>query len=205
MINTVPSVLSEENESGHSVVQEFYEQYKYQNMLEDLDQLVDLQVTVEINTIRAFDIIDKHSEPDFYVKVFINDNEFKSPVWKNQKYVENPSWSATCDVPDDQENVTIKIQLWDWNLGFNRLCDIASDNQDRRAKDIELIYNLKIGHWYGDDFTNSESTFADPSGYGRANGCDDNSIYREDRDCELFFDFHHHFLLTIAIKFLFSI
>ena len=28
----------------------------------------------------------------------------------------------------------------------------------------------------------------DPSGYGRLNGCDDNSIYQEDRDCELWFD-----------------
>ena len=27
----------------------------------------------------------------------------------------------------------------------------------------------------------------DPSGYGRLNGCDDNSIYEQDRDCELWF------------------
>ena len=29
---------------------------------------------------------------------------------------------------------------------------------------------------------------SDPSGYGRANGCDDNSIYQNDKDCEIWFD-----------------
>ena len=28
--------------------------------------------------------------------------------------------------PDDKEFVDIKIQLWDWNLGLDRLCDISS-------------------------------------------------------------------------------
>jgi len=202
LINMVPLVFSEGNANFYSETKNYNKQFQYSNINEDLDPLVDLQLTVEINKIRAFDIIDEHSDPDFYVKVFsdpdfyvkvfINDNEFKSPVWKNTKFVENPDWSATCDVPDDIENVTIKIQLWDWNIGLNRLCDIASDNQLRRVRDIELIYNLKIGHWNGGDYSHNESIFADPSGYGRLNGCDDGSINREDMDCELFFNIYQN-------------
>jgi len=48
---------------------------------------------------------------------------------------------------------------------------------------------LKTGHWSGDDpLTLPSSWYTDYSGYGRANGCDDNSIYERDRDCELIFD-----------------
>ncbi|HEC82463.1 MAG TPA: hypothetical protein ENI53_01075 [Thermoplasmatales archaeon] len=56
---------------------------------EDFDPLVDIIVTVEIKEIRSLetkylgrtiDKIDEFSEPDFYVKVFINGEEFKSPV-----------------------------------------------------------------------------------------------------------------------------
>jgi len=101
LTNMVPLVLSEGNTNFYSETKNYNKQFQYSNTNEDLDPLVDLQLTVEINKIRAFDIIDKHSYPDFYVKVFINDNEFKSPVWKNTKFVENPDWSATCDVPDD--------------------------------------------------------------------------------------------------------
>jgi len=113
IINTSPLIFSKENTIFYSETNNYSKQFKYANTNEDLDPLVDLELTVEINKIRAFDIIDEHSDPDFYVKVFINDNEFKSPVWRNTKYVENPDWSATWDVPDNEENVTIKIQLWD--------------------------------------------------------------------------------------------
>jgi len=140
LINTTPLVFSEENTRSFSETNDYYKQYKWANIDEDIDPLIDLQLTVEINKIRAFDIIDEHSDPDFYVKVFINDNEFKSPVWRNTKYVENPDWSATCNVPDNEENVTIKIQLWDWNIGLNRLCDIAPDNQEKRVRDWTLVW-----------------------------------------------------------------
>jgi len=154
----------------------------------DLDPTVDLSVTVTIKEIRALDKIDLIGKPDFYVKVFINGEEFKSDPWNNQKYV-NANWSITVDVPDTEENVSIKIQLWDWNLGIDRKCDISSlynnDFIDRR--DIDLIYSLKTGHWRGDDF-NTPDILYDPSGYGRANGCDDNTYNRRDFDCELWFD-----------------
>ena len=156
--------------------------------LNDIDPLVDLEVTVTIKEIRAFDKIDFFNDPDFYAKVFINDVEHTSPIWRNQKYLK-PNWSITQDVPDDEEYVVIRIQLWDHNFLRDRLCDISrSDQSDPNSYDVELIYSLKTGHWQGDDYVRSDPLFSDPSGYGRLNGCDDNSIYQNDRDCELWFD-----------------
>ena len=156
----------------------------------DIDPLVDLYVTVSINEIRALDEIDKRSDPDFYVKVFINDNEYISPTWKNERYISDPQWSCTCDVPDNIEYVNITIQLWDWNVGRDTLCDIAAnDNNNADRKDLTVIYSLKSGHWFGDDKTYIPHSWSmDLSGYGRGNGCDDNSIYIPDTDCEIWFD-----------------
>ena len=173
---------------------------------DDLDPLVDIVVTVEIQKIRSFDRydwitntiekIDWLDDPDLYVKVFINDAEFVSKVWHNTKYIYDPQWSATLNVPDDEEFVDIKIQLWDWNIGIDRLCDISDDvNGKKDSYDIEIIYDLKTGNWFGDDFIASDPynpASVDPSGYGRLNGCDDNSIYQRDRDCELYFDIYQN-------------
>ena len=92
----------------------------------DIDPLVDLEVTVTIKEIRALDKIDDIGKADFFVIVYINDVKFKSKIWFNQNYINEP-WSATLNVPDEEENVSIKIQLWDWNLGLSRICDL-SDN-----------------------------------------------------------------------------
>ena len=167
--------------------------------LEDIDPLVDISVTVEIQQIRSlekfdaqthsFEIIDLMSDPDFYVKVFINDEEFISPIWHDTKYVYDPQWSATLNVPDEEENVNIKIQLWDWNRNGDKLCDISPFNYELPDDyEVEITYNIKTGHWWGDDYYTDESSWADPSGYGRLNGCDDGSIYQLDRDCELLFN-----------------
>jgi hypothetical protein len=173
------------------------------NANDDIDPLVDLSVTVEIKQIRSLektdisifpiDKIDLFSDPDFYVKVIINDEEFTSPVWENMKYVYDPQWSATLDVPDDKEFVNITIQLWDSNPQVDRLCDLSDNYQNLDdAYDIDLSYNLKTGHWSGDDWLNSIWGGIDPSGYGRLNGCDDNSFYQNNRDCELFFDIYQN-------------
>jgi len=156
---------------------------------EDLDPLVDLQVTVTIKEIRAFDKIDLLNDPDFYVKLIINEEEFTSDIWHNQKYVKE-EWKKTVNVPDDVEFVSIKIQLWDSDLIFDSLCDIASNNNDNTNRhDITVYYSLKTGHWTGDDSISTPHSWeVDYSGYGHANGCDDNSIYQKDRDCELWFD-----------------
>lgn len=156
----------------------------------DLDPLVDIHVTVTIKEIRALDEIDPHSEPDFSVTVFINEDQYTSPVWKNQKYISNPQWSCTNNVPDEGEFVWISIQLMDSNIGLDTICDIAAnDNSNADRKNITLLYSIKTGHWFGDDMIYVPHSWdMDLSGYGRGNGCDDNSIYIKDNDCEIWFD-----------------
>lgn len=158
------------------------------NLGEDIDPLVDLEVTVTIQEIRALDTIDDVGKADFFVVIYINDEKFKSKPWFNQDYILEP-WSVTLNVPDEEENVSIKIQLWDWEPGFNRICDLSDNSGILRGKyDIDLVYNLKTAHWTGDDYIYPYSAWADLSGYGRLNGCDDNSIYQQDRDSLILFD-----------------
>ena len=167
----------------------------------DFDPLVDVTVTVDIIKIRSLEkedkqlffeeIIDENSEPDFYIKVFINNQEFVSDIWLNTRYVYDPQWSATLNVADDEEFVDIKIQLWDSkdeDAKADRLCDISKDygNSDD-SYDVELTYSIKTGKWTGDD-----SLIDDLSGYGRLNGCDDGTIYEKDRDCELWFNIYQN-------------
>ena len=173
------------------------------NDIDDIDPLVDLSITVEIKQIRSLektdlgfmpiDKIDIFSDPDFYVKVIINNEEFTSPVWENMKYVYDPQWSATLNVPDEIESVNITIQLWDSNLQGDKLCDISDNYQNfDDSYDVDLSYNLKTGHWTGDDWLNPFWGGIDPSGYGRLNGCDDHSYYQNNRDCELWFDIYQN-------------
>jgi hypothetical protein len=159
--------------------------------MDDFDPLVDIHVTVEIQKIRTFDkydkqvhrreYVDRTSDPDFFVKIIINNQELISDIWQDTKYIYDPQFSATVDVPDEEEFVNIKIQLWDWNDNGDVLCDIGGEDED-----VEITYSIKTGHWTGDD------QIEDPSGYGRLNGCDDGSIYRRERDCELWFDVYYN-------------
>jgi len=161
----------------------------FQEFGEDLDPLVDLRLTVTIKEIRAFDKIDRFSDPDFYVKLIVNGQTFTSDVWHNQAVVTD-EWEKTINIPDQDEYVDVTIQLWDWNKLQDKICDIAyNNNEDPDRHDLQLSYSLKTGHWYGDDSTEGMDSWSpDYSGYGRGNGCDDNSIYEQDMDCEILFD-----------------
>jgi hypothetical protein len=147
-----------------------------------------VQITFTVKEIRAFDKIDKFSDPDFYVVLKIEGKKTKSPVWKNQKYIKE-GWSHTFDYPIDKENINITIELRDQNIGFDKLCDLTKNNNNNKQDyAANIIYNIPTGHWYGSDYINPESTLYDESGYGRLNGCDDHSYDSNDRDCELIFD-----------------
>jgi hypothetical protein len=168
---------------------------------DDLDPLVDVEVTVEIQKIRTFDkydkqlnilpynfqifprreYVDENSDPDFYLKVFINGEEFISNTWEDTKYIYSPDFSPTLNVPDNQEFVDITIQLWDANEDEDVLCDIGNEEYD-----VDITYSIVTGHWTGEDY------IGDPSGYGRLNGCDDGTIYKRDRDCELWFNVYQN-------------
>jgi len=163
-----------------------------QEGVEDYDPLVDIEITFTVHEIRAFDEIDFLSKPDFYVKVFVNGVEYVSPLWRNKNYVKNANWSFTADIPDNKERTDIKIELWDKNFGKDRLCDISGDRGlFSEGKEVNLLYSIKTGHWFGDDMVNQFLFWddrGDHSGYGRLCGCDDGSIYQKDLDCELWFD-----------------
>ena len=142
---------------------------------DDLDPLVDVFVTFEMKNIR---ILEDHL-CNFWFKVIINGNEFESQVWDKSQFLYDIDWTATVNVPDDVEEVEIKIKLFD----DDNICDL---NSKVEKKDVDLIYNIKTGHWIGDDF------IGDSSGYGRLNGCDDGSIYTNEKDCELWFDIYQN-------------
>jgi len=149
---------------------------------EDLDPLIDLNLTVDIHAIRALDTIDLFSKPDLYVELTVNGEEFKSPVWTNQEYIYD-AWTITTDIPDNNEIVAITLELWDENEGSDTRCDLsAQENTQDDGYAIVLWYNVKTGLWYGDDYQ-----IGDGSGYGRVCGTDDGSIYDDENDCELWF------------------
>ena len=154
---------------------------------EDFDPLVDIKLTIDFLAIRAFDRIDFLSDPDFFIKLYINDDEFKSQTWKNTKSVYD-CWSVTTDVPDDIEDVKIRIELWDSNLFKNELCDISSEEKyEEDGLTLDLIYSIKTGIWSGDDYN-----IGDTSGYGRGCGAGDGSIYKKENDCEIFFNIYQN-------------
>jgi hypothetical protein len=153
----------------------------------DLDPLVDISLTVDILAIRALDEIESGSDPDFFVNLIINNKEFTSPTWNDQNYLYD-CWSVTTDVPDDVENASVKIELWDSNNTLNEKCDISEkSNTINDGYFVDLIYNLKTGHWYEDDYL-----IGDKSGYGRACGCGDGSIYLDENDCEVWFNIYQN-------------
>ena len=175
----------------------------------DFDPLVDTTVSVEIKSIRFLEKKEPadlgkgliktffssillfretfiENNPSFYVKVYINEEEYNSTIWSNTKYVYNPDWTATLNVPDDEEFVNIKIQLLD-SSNINKYCDISPDEGiSIEGRTVDIVYNIKTGHWTGDD------TIGDDSGYGRLSGTDDGTIYEDDNDCELWFDIYQN-------------
>ena len=156
-------------------------------ILLDLDPQVDINITVKIDSIRSLKIIDDYSNMHFFVKIYINNLEFISPIFNSSKYLDNLNFSVTTDVPDDVEIVEIKIQLFNKYEELVKLCDISGDIiNSNNIYDAEIFYNIKTGHWNGSDYIN------DPSGYGRLNGCDDGSIYNQENDCELWFNIYQN-------------
>ncbi len=156
-------------------------------------------ITLTVTQIRSLDKIPKN--PNFQADVIYNGEHHKSPVYDHQPYVYTP-WTLTLTVPTDNEWVNLTIALTDNNTG--RLCDISPcHEQSTKYNDTaaNIYYNLKTGHWVGDDWAfwwdegengteyRIENWWggSDPSGYGRLNGCDDGSINQFDRDAELYF------------------
>ena len=148
----------------------------------DFDPLVDIEVTVDIISIRTLDESIVLNNPDFFVKVLINSEEFVSPLWQDSPYLDEIHWTATANVADDVEYVNISIGLFKKTVSGDTLCDISEEqNTETTGYTAEMFYSIKTGHWTGDD------SIYDPSGYGRLNGCEDGSYKGREQDCELWF------------------
>ena len=154
---------------------------------DDIDPLVDISLTVDIVAIRALDEIENRSNPDFFINLFINGEEFISPTWNDHAYLYD-IWSVQKDVADDIETVDIAIELWDSDDLLNTRCDISKKaNVNDDGYGVNFVYNIKTGHWYGDDYS-----IGDGSGYGRVCGSGDGSIYTDENDCELWFNIYQN-------------
>ena len=158
-------------------------------LLTDFDSLENISVTVTIKTIRFLDVAELHTStktrdhrnPSFYMKVFINGVEFTSLVWSHMKYVYDPQWSASLNVPDDQEFVNITLQLW--SSSAEGIRDVQYDlSPHPNTYDVHLVYSIRTGYWTGDD------AIGDVSGYGRLCGCDDGKIWGANKNAEVWFD-----------------
>ncbi len=152
-----------------------------QSTVVDYDPLVDINVTVDIVAIRALDKLDVLSNPDFFIKLSINNVDYISPIWENTSNVYN-GFSVTADVPDDNKTVDVEIQLWENDGTENEHCDISKDlNVNGSGLDVQVTYDIGVGRWSGDNSN------ADITGYGRVSGCADGSLNKDENDCELWF------------------
>ncbi len=162
---------------------------KEESIIFNINENSNKSLVIEFISVRSLDKIDNFSEPDFFIKVLIDNKEFVSDIYYNKSYIYDLNFSINLDIEDEQEFIFIKIQLWDYadECDSNRICDICGYTRNGDNKyDVELTYNIRTGNWTGDDF------LKDPSGYGRLNGCDDGTIYELDRDCELWFDIYQN-------------
>jgi len=151
----------------------------YVNHELDYDPFIDIVITIEIYTIRGYVKTDNTSNFDFSILIEINNEQFFSPIWKNSRYLYDINWSISKNIPDNIAEVSIKILLFDNNTP----CDLNGIKND---SSIELVYDIRTNHWSGDDY------IGDPSGYGRLNGCDDESFYEEEKDCEIWFNIYQN-------------
>ncbi len=145
-------------------------------LVNDFDPLVDIFVTVDIISIRSFNGTDSGLTPDFFISVIINSEEYSSPLWEHTLYLYDIHWTATANVPDDTENVSISIILYE---NINRTKDFAMKTF---VYTTNVIYSIKNGHWFGDD------TVGDPSGYGRLNSHDAGNNSQCENEYELWFN-----------------
>ncbi len=143
----------------------------------------DNTVIIIIRNIRGFDDFNTLSVPQFFMNITMNDVPYVSPVWNKTRYLYDLNWSATLPIADEIETVNITMQLGDLQDNEIIICDISGKTSSPLDNyTVNIVYNVSTGQWTGDD------EWGDPSGYGRLNGCDDGSIYQQDRDCELWFD-----------------
>jgi|GEM_PF-3260615 len=161
---------------------------------DDMDPLVDLAITVNIREYLQKDIEEYTAGRDsetwtfydlggFFLKISVDGEWEESARPGNISDIiilsshEYPRWKTTWDIPDDAEEVPIKIELWDDDGDTEEQMDISGDGQS-----CDIIYDLTKGIWTGDDY------LGDPNGYGHVSGDEDGSTNRFDYDADVWFD-----------------
>lgn len=146
----------------------------------DVDSYSDVAVTVSVECIRFLE--EKDIEPNFQVHLWIDDVYFESTSFGLGSYLYDINWSVTVETDGNTPFVPIRIELVD--LSSDQLCDLSpSDESTTDARGVDVVYDVRTGWWMGED----SSGMVDKSGYGRLNGCDDGSFYKDELDCELWF------------------
>ncbi|UCE38529.1 MAG: PKD domain-containing protein [Thermoplasmata archaeon] len=152
----------------------------------DLDPLVDLHIIVHIKEILEIDRIDTwpfgiRNNGDFYAKVNIYGKWHKSPEYGGMAHG-YPNYFASQDIPDNVQNIYIKIELWDADWPS------ADDQADisRSGKTLDLTYDVRTGMWSGEDSLN------DRNGLGHASGTEDGSNNKNEGDVDIWFDIYQN-------------
>jgi hypothetical protein len=177
----------------------------------DFDPLVNIEVTVELQTIRWLE------EPLASTKPLINEGKpllsilekiqnilhpqtqpaplqydlnMYAKIFINSIEFESPIWDHTFYIYHPNWNATldvpddqefVNITIQLWNHPDTGTDFPCDLSPEPTNTEAELIYSIATGHWTGDD------SLKDPSGYGRLSGCDDGTIYQKDDDAELWF------------------
>ncbi|OKI18569.1 DUF11 domain-containing protein [Streptomyces sp. CB03911] len=82
---------------------------------------------------------------DFFVKVFINGEEHRTPTWDDSGDID-PFWTVSAQLPADVQTVPVTIQVWDEDAapGGDDLGD-ASEHDDNN--NLDLLVSYVDGKW----------------------------------------------------------
>jgi len=136
-------------------------------------------ITIDVTQMRFIDHTELDETAYFTFSLTVNDEKVKIATWDTVPYVLQPGITETITLPEDATEATVMMQLSVTDSSGTNPCDLTGSTSS--ATYAVITYDLNTGHWTGDDY------LADPSGYGRLNGCDDGSIYNNEYDCELWF------------------
>jgi hypothetical protein len=149
----------------------------------DIDPLVDLKITVEINEILEIESPDGEDNYGDYFAVIQVDGDWwvqdtPSDAGNGHTF---PDIKMVKDVLDTEPVVDITIRLWDYDPdSSNEHMDIA-----RFGRDVDISYDLRTGMWSGGDDSSADS---DRNGLGHTSGFEDGYIGSD--ECDIWFDIY---------------
>ncbi len=121
-------------------------------------------ISVHIEHFKCDPSLDPIGNPDPYFRVFVNDQEIKSPVWDGEDDF-SPNWWANFTVTTRDYVVWIEIASWDSDSGLYGRDDLI-DISPTDGFALDLIYNLETKSWAG-DVTGNNASGNQPSDWGQ--------------------------------------